>query len=153
MFDEGCTFSSLMIRPPCVSTSTSCNIAKSLFYSLPWLFLLLLISWSLLLKKVFVLFFQSFLKDVTHPQMSHLYSLMPRCLFTWFLASPSWAVAKLQILHMKGLDPAKEGMESSYPTIILCLKERSGNFNKTWLNNRWAEIWFYITDHFSMPGM
>lgn len=60
---------------------------------------------------------------VTHPHMSHLYSRMPRCLFTWFLASPSWAVAKLQILHMKGLDPAKHSTEKSHATIILCLKE------------------------------
>lgn len=52
-------------------------------------------------------------KGQTHPQMSHLYSLIPRWRFTWFLASPSCAVAKLQILHMKGLDP---GAESSTET-------------------------------------
>lgn len=54
---------------------------------------------------------QCILVLVTHPHMSHLYSRMPRCLFTWFLASPSWAVAKLQILHIKGLDPVKQMTE------------------------------------------
>lgn len=89
----------------------------------------------------------------THPHMSHLYSRMPRCLFTWFRASPSWAVAKLQSLHMKGLEPATHSTERSHATISLRLRGRNGNFNKTRLHKRWAEIWFYITDHFSMPGM
>lgn len=64
---------------------------------------------SILLSSVLsVTFNRQLKKRKTHPQMWHLYSLMPRCLFTWFLASPSWAVAKLQILHMKGLEPVEQ---------------------------------------------